>query len=166
MIRNFARSISPALVAGLTVLWLLLNQSISPGHIGLGIGIGAGVAWASSTLRPLRVRLARTDRIFALLLVVLYDIVRSNVGVARIVLGLHGGRKINPDFLDIPLTLRDPHAVAVLAMIVTCTPGAVWVGLSPDGKVLRLHVLDLVDEQYWIHLIQDRYERYLMRIFE
>src|SRR5690606_24974933 len=39
MIRNFARSISPTLVLGLTVLWLLLNQSVSPGHIVLGVTI-------------------------------------------------------------------------------------------------------------------------------
>nr|PZN69892.1 MAG: Na+/H+ antiporter subunit E [Pseudomonadota bacterium] len=166
MIRNFARSISPTLVLGLTVLWLLLNQSVSPGHIVLGVTIGAGLAWAGSTLRPLRARVRRIDVAVALLFVVLYDIVRSNIGVARIVLGLHGRRRINTDFVDIPIRLRDPHGLAVLAMIITCTPGTVWVGTSPDGGTLRLHVLDLVDEQYWIRLVQQRYERRLMRIFE
>lgn len=166
MIRAFARSVSPLLVLGLTVLWLLLNQSVSPGHIVLGAALGVLLAWASSTLRPLQARLRRIDVAAALLLVVLADIIRSSIGVARIVLGLTGKRKIKSDFLDIPLDMKDPHGLAALSIIVTSTPGTVWVGMSADGRWLRIHVLDLADEQYWIHLIKGRYERRLMRIFE
>src|SRR5690606_29633301 len=111
---------SPTLVLGLTVLWLLLNQSVSPGHIVLGVTIGAGLAWAGSTLRPLRARVRRIDVAVALLFVVLYDIVRSNIGVARIVLGLHGRRRINTDFVDIPIRARGPHGLGVPAMLSTC----------------------------------------------
>lgn len=166
MIRNFTRSVSPTLVLGLTVLWLLLNQTVAPGHIVLGALLGTALAWAGSTLRPLHARVHRIDIAFALLFIVLEDIIRSNIGVARIVLGLHGNRQINTSFVDIPLNLRDPHGLAVLSMIVTSTPGTVWVGVSPDGGTLRLHVLDLVDEAYWVDLIKNRYERRLMRIFE
>ncbi len=166
MIRAAARSVSPVLVAGLTLLWLLLNQSVAPGHIALGILLSIGLSWAASTLRPLQARLRRVDIGFLTLFVVLADIIRSNIGVARIVLGLTGDRQINTNFVDIPLDMRDPHGLAVLAMIVTSTPGTVWVGIFGEGKVLRLHVLDLVDEEYWIRLIKDRYESRLMRVFE
>lgn len=165
MIRAFARSISPVLVAGLTVLWLLLNQTLAPGHILLGAVLGTGLSWAGSTLRPVQAMVRRVDLGVALLFVVLVDIIRSNIGVTAIVLGLTGDREINTNFVDIPLEMRDPHGLAVLSMIVTSTPGTVWVGLSPDQSVLRLHVLDLVDEAYWIDLIKNRYERQLMRIF-
>lgn len=166
MIRSFARSISPVLVLGLTVLWMLLNQTLAPGQIVLGVLIGTGLSWAGSTLRPLQARLRRVDVAFGLLFIVFVDILRSNIGVARIVLGISGRREINTSFVDIPLDMRDPHGLAVLAMIVTSTPGTVWVGVSPDGRILRLHVLDLVDEQYWIDTIKDRYEHRLMRVFE
>ena len=166
MIRSFARSISPVLVLGLTVLWLMLNQTLAPAHIALGALLGVALSWAGSTLRPLQATLRRMDVAVVLLLVVLADIIRSNVGVARIVLGMTGQREINTDFVDIPLEMRDPHGLAVLSMIVTSTPGTVWVGVTNDGKVLRLHVLDLVDEEHWIRLIKDRYESRLLRIFE
>ena|SRR5690606_15344058 len=166
MIRSFARSISPVLVLGLTVLWLLLNQTLAPGQIVLGVLLGTGLSWAGSTLRPLQARIRRVDVAVVLLFVVLDDIIRSNIGVARIVLGIAGRREINTSFVDIPIELRDPHGLAVLAMIVTSTPGTVWVGVSPDGRTLRLHVLDLVDKAYWIDLIKRRYESRLMRIFE
>ena len=166
MIQSFRRSVSPVLVAGLAVLWLVLNQSATPGHLLLGVLLGALVSWAGSTLRPLHARLRRLDQAVILLFVVLADILRSNLGVARIVLGLVGRRRIRSAFLDIPLDMRDPHGLAALAAIVTSTPGTVWVGLSQDGSLLRLHVLDLQDEAYWIHVIKERYERRLMRIFE
>ena len=165
MIRAFARSISPVLALGLTVLWLVLNQTLAPGHIVLGALLGTGVSWAGSTLRPVQAIVRRVDLGVALLFVVLMDIIRSNIGVTAIVLGLTGDREINTNFVDIPLKMRDPHGLAVLSMIVTSTPGTVWVGLSPDQSVLRLHVLDLVDEEYWVDLIKNRYERQLMRIF-
>ena len=165
MIRAFARSVSPVLVLGLTVLWLVLNQTLAPGHIALGAALGTGLSWAGSTLRPLQARVRRVDLAVALLFAVLVDIIRSNIGVATIVLGLTGDRQINTNFVDIPLDMTDPHGLAVLAMIVTSTPGTVWVGLSPNERVLRLHVLDLVDEAYWIDLIKNRYERQLIRIF-
>lgn len=166
MIHAFRRSVSPVLVAGLTVLWMVLNQSASAGHLLLGVLLGVLVSWAGSTLRPLQARLRRVDQAVALLFVVLGDIIRSNIGVARIVLGLVGEHRIRPAFLDVPLDMRDPHGLAALAAIVTSTPGTVWVGLSADGSVLRLHVLDLTDEDHWIRLIKERYERRLMRIFE
>jgi multicomponent K+:H+ antiporter subunit E len=97
---------------------------------------------------------------------VFVDILRSNVAVARIVLGLNGKRPIRSGFLDIPLAMRDPHGLAALSTIVTSTPGTVWVNLSVDGATLTLHVLDLHDEQAWIDTVKQRYETLLMEIFE
>ena len=97
---------------------------------------------------------------------VVRDIVASNLAVARIVLGLRRVRDIRSGFLEIPLDLRDPHGLAALAMIVTATPGTVWAGLSPDGDVLTLHVLDLRDEAALVRSIKERYERPLRKIFE
>ena len=45
------------------------------------------------------------------------------------------------------------------------TPGTVWVDLT-DDHCLKLHVLDLQNEDEWVQLVQDRYERPLKEIFE
>jgi multicomponent K+:H+ antiporter subunit E len=82
------------------------------------------------------------------------------------VLGLTHGREVSSGFLDIPLDMRDPHGLAVLAMIVTATPGTVLSGLADDSSMLRLHVLDLQDPEAWIRTIKQRYERPLREIFE
>jgi multicomponent K+:H+ antiporter subunit E len=164
--KRIGGAVSPVLVVMLTALWLLLNQTLAPGQILLGFGLALTLAWSASALRPLQARLRRLDVAALLVLVVLVDVVRSNVAVARLVLGLAPHRKIRSGFLEIPLDMRDPHALAALAVIVTSTPGTVWVGLSPAGDTLTLHVLDLQDEAEWIRLIKQRYEQPLMRIFE
>jgi multicomponent K+:H+ antiporter subunit E len=164
--KRIGGSVSPFLVLALTALWLLLNQTLEAGQFVLGFALALVLAWSSSALRPLRARFRRLDVAALLVLVVIADIVRSNLAVARLVLGWVSRREIRSGFLQIPLDVRDPHALAALAVIVTSTPGTVWVGLSPTGDTLTLHVLDLQDEAEWIRLIKQRYEEPLMRIFE
>jgi len=154
------------LVAGLTTMWLLLVGEFSIGQLLLGLCVSMIMTFGFRAVRPLVPRLRRPDRALLLLGRVFIDIVRSNVAVARIVLGLNGGRELHSGFVDIPLDMRDPHGLAVLAAIVTSTPGTVWANLSDDGETLTLHVLDLHDEAGWITTIKQRYERLLMEIFE
>jgi multicomponent K+:H+ antiporter subunit E len=165
-IQRAARQLPFVLIGGLIVMWLLLNQTLAAGHVVLGAVFAFALAWASLGLRPLHPRIRHAYLVPKLLLVVLMDIVRSNFGVARIVLGLVRDREVRSGFVEIPLDLRDPHGLACLAAILTSTPGTVWVDISPDGGILTVHVLDLKDESEWIEWIKHRYERALMRIFE
>ena len=160
------RTISPSLVIVLALAWLVLNQTLAFAQILFGLVLGVLLAWASSRLRPVRSTLRRVDLTVALIFSVIVEVLRSNIAVARIVLGLVRDREIRSGFLDIPLDLRDPHGLAGLAAIVTATPGTVWAGLSADGTHLTLHVLDLDDEQRWIQYIKQRFEAPLRRIFE
>ena len=160
------RRVPPVLTAWLVVMWLLLNQTVSVGHLALGLVLGVTIAGASRALRPLQPRFRRAYLVPVLFFVVLADIIRSNFAVAGIVLGFVRGRELRSGFLKIPLELTDPHGLAVLAGIVTSTPGTVWVDHDAATRTLTLHVLDLRDDQEWIDWVKNRYERMLKRIFE
>jgi len=153
----------PLASVGLLVLWLLLNQSISPGHILLGAIFGVLGALALARLEPPRMRLARFGAFVRLTGRVLVDIVFSNVAVAKIILGYRRGW--SSGFVRIPLELRNPYGLAALAGIITSTPGTVWVDFDEASGFLTIHVLDLVDESQWIDTIKGRYERLLLEIF-
>lgn len=150
----------------LVITWLLLNGTVAFGHILLGAFLAWGVVLAVSKIRPLQPRIRNPQVIVRLLFVVLVDIIRSNVGVGRVILGMTGDRKVTAGFMHIPLEMRDPHGLAALSMIVTATPGTVWADFNEGTGVLTLHVLDLQDPEYWIDTIKNRYERPLMEIFE
>lgn len=160
------KRVPPVLTLVLVAIWLLLNNSASLAHILLGLIIAVLLMLAAAQLRPVHPRLRQLWCAIPLILMVLIDIVRSNIGVARIVLGLVRDREVTSGFVQIPLDLKDPHGLAILAAIVTSTPGTAWAGVSPDGNTLKLHVLDLKDEGEWIATIKNRYEGPLMRIFE
>lgn len=155
----------PLLAAFLIFMWLLLNRTLAPGQIVLGAALSIAVLAATAAFRPLRARPRRLPVALALSARVLMDIVRSNIAVVGVILG-SAQRRSRSGFVRIPLELRDPHGLAVLACIITATPGTVWAGLSADGATLTLHVLELLDEQTWVDTVKHRYERPLMEIFE
>lgn len=157
---------APVLGVALAAMWLVLNDTVAPGQVLLGALIATGLILWTAKLRPLRPRLYRPWLAISLLAIVFVDIVRSNIAVGRIILGLVRDRTIRSGLLEIPLDLRDPHGLAVLATIITSTPDTVWVDHAADRAMLTLHILDLRDPQTWIRVIKDRYERPLIRIFQ
>ena len=154
----------PLLTTGLLVLWLLLNQTLSPGHLLLGGAAALLGGRLLTALEPPRVRLRRLAPIFRLAGFVAADIVRSNIAVALIVLGIKE-RDRKSGFVNIPLDLRQPYGLAILACIITSTPGTLWVSFDEATGTLTIHVLDLIDESEWIRTIKGRYERSLLEIF-
>jgi multicomponent K+:H+ antiporter subunit E len=93
------------------------------------------------------------------------DVVRSNYAVAKLII-LGRSRAVSSGFVTVPLRLTDHYGLAVLACIITSTPGTIWVNYDANHGVLLIHVLDLVDEEIWIRTIGDRYESLLLEIFE
>ncbi len=155
----------PLLSAAILALWLLLNQTVSLGHVLLGGIVALVGSWALTLLEPPKARIRRPGVILRLFFSVLVDILRSNIAGARIVLGL-GARERSSGFVHIPLDLRDPYGLAVLACIITSTPGTLWASFNPATGMLMIHVLDLIDKREWVETIKNRYERPLREIFE
>lgn len=154
------------LILGLTGMWLLLEQSVSLGQLLLGLLLATLMTLGFAAVRPVHPRLRRPVAAVRLFGRVVVDILRSNLAVARIVLGLAGKGGARSGFVEVPLTVRDPHALATLAAIMTATPGTVWADLSPDDSVLTIHVLDLRDPEAMRDTIRNRYESLLREIFE
>lgn len=154
----------PWLYAGLFIMWLLLAQSASPGQLVLAATVAFAVVHATAAIKPYRARPRNPMLMLRLAFFVLTDIVRSNLGVMWIVLR-PGGKRVS-GFVRFPLDLKDDFALTVLALIITATPGTMWVEYNRTRSELLVHVLDLIDEEEWIQLIKLRYEGLLMRIFE
>lgn len=154
----------PLVSLALLSMWLLLSDSVAPGTLLLGAILGLCVPFSLKALEAEPLRIKKPSAVPKLAALVLYDVVRSNIAVATIILGRR--RKRTSGFLHIPLDMKSVYGLAILATIVTCTPGTLWVQYDSGRGRLLIHVLDLVDEADWIHLIKGRYERLLMEIFE
>ena len=153
----------PILSCGLVLMWLLLNR-FSPGHLLLGIGIALMAGRAMGALEPGRPRIRRPDLVLRLFGRVMVDIMRSNIAVARLI--ATGPGKQRPGFVEIALEIRDPTALAVLAVVLTSTPGTAWVDYDAARGTLLMHVLDLTDEADWRGIVNGRYGSLLKEICE
>jgi len=156
---------SPPLSFALLVVWLLLNQSLEASTLVSGVLLAIAVPLLTKGLRPATVRMRHPGVALRLSAAVLYDMSRSVFAVARALLGRRS-RDIRASFVQVPLDMRDPNGLAVLAMIMCLTPGTAWGEVAFDRSTLLIHVFDLEDEAAFIAQIKARYERPLMEIFE
>ncbi|MCD2180588.1 Na+/H+ antiporter subunit E (plasmid) [Rhizobium sp. TRM96647] len=154
----------PLLSLSLVLMWMALN-SFTIGHLLLGSVIATFASWGMAALRPHKPHIRRWHLLPYLIGIVLIDIVRSNIAVVSIIVAGRRQRQ-RSGFLTIHLDLKDQTALAILAVIVTSTPGTAWLEYNSSNGTLLIHVLDLVDEQEWTDLVKNRYERLLMEIFE
>lgn len=154
----------PLLTLCLVIMWLLLS-GFTPGQFVVGIAVAVGASHALNALGEASPHVRRWMAIPELFFTVAWDVARSNYDVARI---LVSGTRRTPrsGFVTIPLRLRHPTGLAVLAVVVTSTPGTAWLDYNSARGELLLHVFDLVDEHEWVEIVRNRYERLLLEIFE
>ena len=154
----------PLLTLGLFGMWLLLTQSVSIAQILLGAIVAIVASQGMRLLQADQPRVRAYRPLLRLAPIVVADILRSNFDVAKIVLSPR--RDHVSAFVRLPVALRSEHGLALLALILTATPGTMWLQFDRVRRVLIVHVLDLVDEEDWIRLIKRRYEALLIEAFD
>ncbi|WP_165222379.1 Na+/H+ antiporter subunit E [Affinirhizobium pseudoryzae] len=154
----------PLLSLSLLVMWLLLND-FTLGHLILGSVVAVFGGWAMASLRPDKPQVKKWHLLPKLFWRVFVDIIRSNAAVALLL--LRGkGQKHTAGFITVPLDIEHPTALAIMAVILTSTPGSAWLAYDARRKTVLIHVLDLIDEEEWVTNIKHRYESLLLEIIE
>lgn len=153
----------PVMSAGVFVLWMELAPSLSLGNALLGGVLALVIPAATQAFWPGRPRLARPLAGLALFGLVVWDIVKANWEVARLVLGPLD--RLDPAFVDVPLAIDDPFVATLLGSIVSLTPGTVSVDVDRERGVLMIHALNVPDKAALIATIKSRYETPLKEIF-
>ena len=85
------------------------------------------------------------------------DLLVSSWSVARIVLSPDSNPQ--PAIIMMPVRLKTPWGVAMLAYFTSVTPGSTCLHVSEDGTRMYLHILDLHDEQATIAKFRRLYEQ-------
>ncbi len=152
----------PVLSIQLGLSWLVLSHSLAFVHLLSAAMMG----W----LLPHLLRGFLSDAsplhwpsVFRLTGVVLWDIVMSNITVARITLG--SLKTLQPAWVTVTLQTEHPRVNALLASIITMTPGTVSAVVYPQRREILVHALNCDDPQAMARDIQQRYEAPLLRIF-
>lgn len=155
----------PLLTLLLILVFIFLMNEVTPGVVVLGIVLGVIIPLLTAPFWPGRPKLKAPLTIASYVLIVLWDIIVSNIEVAWIIL-FRPANRLRTRYVTVPLDLKTPEAIAVLSGTITMTPGTVSADLSADGKTLLVHCLDASDSDGAVATIKARYESRLKRIFE
>ncbi len=155
----------PYLTLLLIVTWMLLVNHLTRGSVVFAVILGTIIPIVTAPYWPDRPILRNPIAIIGYVLIVLYDIVKSNIIVAGVVL-FKPKDQLKSAWITVPLDLRTPEAITVLAGTITMTPGTVTADMSGDGRALLIHCLHAPNIDEVRDEIKTRYEARLMRIFE
>ncbi len=155
----------PWLTVLLTLVWMMLYNTISLGTFVFGLILGVLIPIITAPFWPDQPKVKNIPKIAEYALVVLWDIVVANFVVAWTILFIPN-REIRSTWVSIPLDVRSPEAITALAGTITMTPGTLSADTSADGRSLLVHCLNENDTASVRDQIKQRYERRLLEIFE
>jgi multicomponent K+:H+ antiporter subunit E len=148
----------------LFIVWLLLNNTIAPGHLVLAAFLAVVIPLLTSGMQDPQPSFSKPLVIIRYILRVAGDIIVANFEVALLVVG--PAKKLSPAFVAIPIEIQHELPITILASTVSLTPGTVSAEISEDKQWLYVHVLHLTNKDELIASIKQRYEQPLMEIFE
>jgi len=155
----------PYLSALLFLCWMLLVNQFKIGSLVMALILSIVIPLLTGAYWPNRPKMNNLPAFAGYILLVLWDIVVANFQVARIILFMRND-DIKSVWIAIPIELRTPEAITMLAGTITMTPGTVTADMSACGKVLLIHSLHAPDPDAIRNEIKSRYEARLKRIFE
>ena len=147
----------------IAIAWMALTGAWSAGGFGLGLLIGAVLL----TLLPsagggLRYGI-RLLRVFRLVLVFGREF---SLSVFRVfVLVLRPRMSFAPRFFEFPLSVTSDLEIALLANLITLTPGTLTVDVTDDRSTLLVHAIDCTDPDAARREIADGFERLIKEAF-
>ncbi|MBN2629863.1 MAG: Na+/H+ antiporter subunit E [Rhodobacteraceae bacterium] len=155
----------PLLTVLLVLTWMLLVNQIKLGSLVMAMILGTAIPLLTAPYWPNRPIVKRIPAFAAYLLLVIWDIIIANIQVAKIILFMRAG-DIKSAWIPVPIDLKTPEAITMLAGTITMTPGTVTADMSACGRVLLIHSLHAPDPDAIRDDIKARYEARLKRIFE
>lgn len=150
-------------MALLAVCWMALTGDWSFAAAIFSVAL----AWLLLRLvRPLggagfrRVRLLRLP---GFLLYLVKEILVANVRVAAAVVAPSG--RLRPAIAAVPLRLDRDAEIALLANLITLTPGTLSLDVSPDRRTLYVHAMSTDGPETLRREIREGFERRILEVF-
>src|SRR6056297_1673863 len=149
------------------IFWILLNNSFEPIKLGIGaiLSLSLAIIFCSrcdvfSELKLTPVALFYT---FVYIFVFLYELVKSNLDVARRV--ITPSLPINPGIVEVKTKLKSKMGRMILANSITLTPGTLTIDIQDD--TLYIHWIDVKSEDIneATEQIVRKFEKYLEKIY-
>ena len=151
----------------LMIIWILINNSLDLEILGVGFILSLSLAVIFGRRTNVLDEFKFTPKAFfytgVYLLVFFWDLVKSNIHVALIV--LKPSLPINPGIVKTKTVLKSKMARLILTNSITLTPGTLTVDIEDD--ILYIHWIDVKSEDIEIatEKIVKKFEKILVKIY-
>jgi multicomponent Na+:H+ antiporter subunit E len=149
----------------LALLWTAVTGALNVPNLALGLIVGAlvlAVAMRDTRGAALYLRAWRVLRLIGLFI---WELIAGGLQVARLVLTPNLRDSLHPAIIGYPLRVSSDAEITLLANLITLTPGTLSVDVSPDRRLLYVHVLTLADREAFIRSIAAGFERQVQAVF-
>ena len=146
----------------LSLAWCALVGRLTLLDLVVGYVIGYGLLGWLIPAPSARDYVRRIPRVFVFMLVYAYEVTISTLRIAWEVVTPTPRR--NPGMVEVPLDVTTDAEIAVLANLITFTPGTITVDVADDRSYLIVHDMFLNDPDVSRRYIKQRYERWVLRL--
>jgi multicomponent Na+:H+ antiporter subunit E len=140
-----------------------MGSSVTLPNLVLGLALAALVLWLAGNELPVARRVGHPGAMLALAWLFARELVLSALRVARIVLSRD--MRLAPGIFAYPLRVRSDGEIALLANLITLTPGTLSVDVSEDGRTLFVHAIDCADPDAARRDVAEGFERRIGEAF-
>jgi multicomponent Na+:H+ antiporter subunit E len=145
------------------VIWVAVTGSASVQNLILGFVLSTFALWIVREEVSAQGYIRRLLRILSLLMLFFKELALSAWKVAVLVASPR--MPLKPGIFAFPLTVDRDFEIALLANLITLTPGTLSVDVSPDRKILFVHALDCSDVEATKRDIAQGFERKIIEAF-
>lgn len=146
----------------LALLWAAVAGSVDPAHLVVGFVTGYAVLWLARPVLGPTGYFSRLPRAVGFAGFFVWELVLSNLRVAWDVLTPRARRR--PGVVAVPLDAETDVEIALLANLVTLTPGSLSLDVSPDRRVLYVHAMFVDDPEAFRRDLKRGFERRVLEL--
>ncbi|WP_119166494.1 Na+/H+ antiporter subunit E [Algihabitans albus] len=144
----------------LAIGWCALFADFTLLNLAIGFAMGFAALWVANPLFGGTAYFGRVLRLISLGGYFLYELVVSSLQVVwDVITPVH---KSQPGIIAVPLDVEDPAEIAVLANLISLTPGTLSLDVSDDKKFLYVHGMFVEDPDILRREIKAGMERKVM----
>lgn len=147
----------------LMLSWGAMTGSFSELNLLFGFLLGFFAIWLIREQMGSVGYFGRIARVTSLFLLFLKELALSAFRVATLV--LRPSMDLRPGIFAFPLKVDRDFEIALLANLITLTPGTLSVDVSTDRKYLYVHAIDCADTEESKRAIAEGFERKILEAF-
>lgn len=148
----------------LALAWVALTGQLTPMNFGFGFGVGFLLLWIISRHTEQAAYFRKVWQIIRFAGFFIWQLILANLRVTYEI--LTPAHTMRPAVVAVPLDIKNPAAITLLANLITLTPGTLSLDIAPNGDTLYVHAMHVQDADAFRNEIKTGFEQYVKGVFE